>query len=158
MKIEWASDFWAAHRGGVTASAAKKELDRIHRKHGHLKAQVIVDESKSGRRVLHPMFEWDNEVAGNAYRKYQARQIPLSIRVVSASGGRPRRPFIRINVKDGGSTYEPRDRVLSSDDLRRQALLTCLGYLKGLRDRYADIAELSSVFTEIDKAAKRLGQ
>jgi hypothetical protein len=63
----------------VEVSAAKAELHRIRAVHGELRAPKIVDESRPDDAPLHPAFEWDDALAGEAYRVHQARSLVRAV-------------------------------------------------------------------------------
>lgn len=69
--------------GQLSADDAMKELLRIRDKHdGVISPTLIVEESRPATAVLHGIFQWNNELAADAYREWQAAQLIRSIRVV----------------------------------------------------------------------------
>jgi hypothetical protein len=50
-----------------------KYLEMNEARGGKLTTQDIVDEARDQDSVLHPRYEWDNTIAGEAHRRQQAR-------------------------------------------------------------------------------------
>ena len=81
--MEWYSfSIPSLYKGKVTAEEAAAELERIRRKHGILRPELVVDESRDEMSVLHRVFQWDDAIAAEQYRKTQARNLIDSITVV----------------------------------------------------------------------------
>lgn len=53
----------------------RSALTDIYRARGELTPQLVVDEARPKDAPLHDRFEWDNKVAGEAYRRVQAQQL-----------------------------------------------------------------------------------
>lgn len=120
-EYRWRSSF-AAH--SVAADAAAIELERIRAAHDEekLDPHAIVEASRSKKAVLHPLFEWDDAVAGEEYRLQQARRLSRSIYVITpATETEPEREApIYFHVEP--NNYQPADVVVAHADLFEQAL------------------------------------
>lgn len=141
-------------RFGVDAQKAGDELERIRTKHnGRLEPDWVVHAAKSDKNPLHGLFEWDDTVAGQAYRAVQARQIIRSIAVVIEEAPKPTpvRAFVSV-VRDRDQSYTSVSHAMSDPDLRKQVLRTALRELEAWRNRYAELVELATVFAAIDEA------
>lgn len=67
---------WNGHQpGGVTAQVAGEELHRIEQHHGRLNAADVVEHSRAPRAPLHPIFEWNDNIAAEKFRIIQAGRI-----------------------------------------------------------------------------------
>ena len=51
------------------------ELERLHDENGNLTPEAVVNEARDEASLLHPYFEWDDIVAGEAFRLNQARTL-----------------------------------------------------------------------------------
>jgi hypothetical protein len=61
----------------ISVSIAAEELERIRKGRGDFyQPQDIVNESRPAHALLHPAFEWNDDVAAKRYRVDQARYIP----------------------------------------------------------------------------------
>jgi hypothetical protein len=67
---------------GVEVEKIQTELERIDEEKGGLHAKDVVNESRPEGAVLHPAFEWDDAVAGEAHRVHQARSLIRQVTVV----------------------------------------------------------------------------
>ena len=69
---------------GIDAQTAGSELDRIRRRDGTIRPDVVVDEARPEEAPLHPAFEWRDPVAAEQWREHQARTLIKVVRVVPA--------------------------------------------------------------------------
>lgn len=76
---------------GVDAQTAGSELDRIRRRDGTLRPDVVVDEARPEEAPLHPAFEWRDPVAAEQWREHQASTLIKVVRVVPAA---PQEPLV----------------------------------------------------------------
>lgn len=113
---------------GVDAQAAGEELERIHRQRGVIDAAAVVDESRPETAPLHPAFEWDDQVAAEQHRRWQARQIIRSVEVVIQTDGKPEQQPVYVHCpapSESGarqSGYQPVEVVVARPDLYAIAL------------------------------------
>ncbi len=141
-------------RMAAEAQSAGEELERIRTKHnGRLEPDWVVHAAKKEVNPLHPLFEWDDNVAAQHYRVVQARQVIRSIDVVIEQAEKPKpiRAFVSV-VRDRDQSYTSVSHAMSDPELRRQVLLAALGELEAWRKRYAELVELANVFAAIDEA------
>lgn len=80
---------------GVDAQTAGSELDRIRRRDGTLRPDVVVDEARPEEAPLHPAFEWRDPVAAEQWREHQASTLIKVVRVVPAAPVEPRVASVR---------------------------------------------------------------
>jgi hypothetical protein len=69
-----------ATMNGVAAEVVLDELNRIHNK-GDLTAKSVVSASRPDEAPLHPVFEWDDTVAGERFREHQATNLIRCVRI-----------------------------------------------------------------------------
>ena len=109
-----------------------------------LNAQNVVDVSAPEDAVLHNDFEWNNDVAANEFRKYQARNIINGLVVVEEET--PEEPPIRcfFMIEENTSNYTPLTVIMqnanSIDTLKSKAL-----------------AELNAYWMKYDTIIKKVG-
>jgi hypothetical protein len=70
---------------GVDAQTAGSELDRIRRRDGTIRPDVVVDEARPEEAPLHPAFEWRDPVAAEQWREHQASTLIKVVRVVPST-------------------------------------------------------------------------
>lgn len=153
----------------------KAALAEIETKLGTLTPEVVVDAAKDPDSILHEYFEWDNKVAGAAYRIGQARALMAHAARVKITY--ENRTFAvpayvrdpRLPVNEPG--YVSINRVSRDEDLSRQVCLrefemagthlkrardisTALGLAEEFQDMLAEYDRLGDVIRK-RKAVKR---
>ena len=132
---------------GVSADVAGGELDRIYRERGSLDPTLVVDEARPEDAQLHPVFEWQDEVAGEQWRRHQARNLIRSVEVVQED--KPATPvWINVQPASAAASYVPSDVVAVTPDFlavavseaakRLSAADEALGQLKRLAQEQGD--------------------
>lgn len=114
---------WGNFAFGVDAQIAGKALSHIHKKHGKITPDLIVEYAKDRKSPIHSCFEWDDTKAAYQHRKQQARVFMCNVQIIKyhKNGIRDTRAFVSV-VTDGDRSYQPTADVLSSDELRRQVI------------------------------------
>lgn len=138
----------------VPAQVVGQELEKLRTKfNGRLEPDMVVHVAKSASHPLHELFEWDDNVAAQAYRVGQARAVIRSIEVVieEAPKSKPVRAFVSV-VRDRDRSYTSVQHAMSDEDLRKQVLMQAMSELEAWRKRYAELVELANVFAAIDEA------
>lgn len=139
----------------VDAETAGKELDRIYRQHGELDPQDVVDESRPETAPLHGLFEWNDAVAAEEYRKKQAMGIIRSIEVV-VEDSRESEPVVVRAFLNTQKAYQPLAVVMRNEEMREHVLRDALRDMGAFEKRYRELAELEPVFAEMRVAAEVL--
>lgn len=132
----------------VDAQTAGVELSRICQKNGTLEPSDVVEESRPETAPLHPCFEWNDIIAAEKYREYQAGGIIRNIVVVEEKPDKPDRIRAFVHVQ---STYQPIQVVLSDEEKRMEMLQNALRELRAFTDKYKSLKSLEPVFEAIEK-------
>jgi len=150
--------FWApGHQRAIDSQVLGDTIDGIAAKKGVCHPQDLVDAARSRRSPLHSLFEWDDEVAAELFRRGQARQVIRILRPMmddETRGEAPAFVHVRINGHDG---YLHTDRARSQEDVWASVLEDALAQLQGLQKRYKHLSELEGVWaavTAVEKKAK----
>lgn len=153
--------FWApGHQRSVDPEIVGKTIDRIAQQRGGIcHPQDLVDAARPPRNPLHPLFEWDDEVAAEMFRRDQARQVIRIIRpVIAESGERGAHPaFVHVNL-NGQDGYMRSEEARSNDEIWGEVLDDALKQLKGFEQRYRHLSELEPVWVavkEVERKTKR---
>lgn len=134
-----------AHK--VDANVAGAVCDELEKK-GRLTAEELVNVSRPEDAPLHGEFEWDDAVAGENWRRQQARCIINSLVVVAPETNKEVRKFFNIVAAD--RKYESVETIMQNVDKRDALLRDAMRDLSALRKKYACLTELSKVFDAID--------
>jgi len=104
----------------VDAQEVGEELARINEEYGGVQTTIVVQEAEDVSSPLHKYFQWDDTIAGNEYRKHQARDLIRDVQVVVKKASRP--AFVNIKVKDAPQQYRAIDDVLDDVNLWSAAI------------------------------------
>lgn len=118
-----------------------EELKKIaDRNGGNLTPTATVEAAKSPRNCLHKFFEWDDSVAGAAYRLQQARALIRIVRVLDDDDSKPR-AFLSIRNGDG-TAYRTLADVRGSYDFQTAVLRDAKRDIDAFLRRYAALKEI----------------
>lgn len=127
----------SAQIAGETCSALEKE--------GRLNAQTLVDVSRPDDAPLHEEFEWDDSVAGEEWRKHQARNIINTIVIVPEV---EEKPIIRAyyKIQSSGSNYESLQTIIRNKDKHQELLEQAKREFESYKAKYTTLKELDKLF------------
>lgn len=114
---------------------------------GVIHPEDVVDAARPDTSPLHPHFEWDDSVAAEKHRVWQARQLIRNVHVTVETPDGPTRVRALLNVvdDDGRQGYRAAEEVLSTPVLRDQFLARIRSDVRLLVERlrrYEDPATL----------------
>lgn len=126
---------------GVDAQTAGQELARISHENGELTAPLVVQEARPDDAPLHPIFEWNDQVAAELHREHQARNLIRSVQIVREGEEQPEPVYVHVSTE---GSYMPAEEVVQRVDLFEQAYRDAcdrLGQAQHSLDQLAAIAE-----------------
>lgn len=150
-KAKWMDEFKALYKG-VDAQTVAEEIMSIGEA---VSPQQIVDKARDEDTELHKCFEWDDEIAAEKYRVYEARQLThhLVIEEPEPQEGEEAKPPVKFFVQTkNGSGYKPTETIYRNLDEYHELLETAMAELKAFQRKYSRLKELHSVFEAIDLA------
>lgn len=126
-------------------SDLREQLLTIRKGAGKLTPQIVVDAARPPESPLHGKFEWDDSIAGEAFRRTQAAELIRSVRVryLPPNDGPPSsiRAFHATSRPDIGHAYDPVEEILD-DPIQRQLLLRDMERdWKAMKRRYESLRE-----------------
>lgn len=136
----------------------RDQLQAIRERHGKLTPAIVVDEARDAEHPLHDRFEWDNTIAGEAWRRAQAHELIRSVRVVykKADERAPEksvRAFHAVRLEEE-YVYETAEAVVEDEFLVRLVLADMEREWTALKRRYDDFEEFwTLVKKDLPKAA-----
>ena len=123
-------------------------MDIAKKNGGILQVDAVLDEAKDESSPLHGHFEWDNSVAAEAHRRYQARVLiqRCKIRLVEHEPVEIR-AFVSLPTdRENGGGYRLTTYVMGDDGMKDELLrdikLTIQRWNKKLHLLDQDLAEL----------------
>lgn len=158
-KIQWK----AGAQFPVKAEAAASTIRKLQASFGRdsISARELLDASRDENAPLHSCFEWDDSVAAEKYRLWQARHIINSIEVtIVADTDKAVTTRLFLNVKQVAPKVQGEfvgvDVVLGNKDYRARVLQNALAELQAFKRKYAAYEELMGVCKAIDAFADSL--
>lgn len=135
----------------------RDQLQAIYDDHGKLTPALVVDEARDEAHPLHSRFEWDDAVAGEAWRRQQAHELIRSVRVVYKEADEKNsehsvRAYHAVR-SEKEYVYEPVEKVAKDDFTRQLVLKDMEREWRALRRRYEQFEEfLAMVRRDMDAA------
>lgn len=145
MVYQWKA---GSHRSG-SAQAAGEVCAELESR-GCLNAQTLVDVSRPASAPTHGMFEWNDSVAAEEFRKYQARLIIRSIVVVEENSKTKEQRKVFYNISTEGGTYTHINTIIRQKDRYDQLLADALAEIHAFKRKYRELVELNTLFDAID--------
>ena len=154
----------------ITLKTVSEELREIYNNsHGILKPQNVLDYAKNKNTALHRKFEWDDRVAGEKYRLWQARQIiSYEVEITPADSEGPIDLYIATKENQKQRTYQSLsidraedngyrhiDDIMDNDYFKEQLFDDFKQDANRLRTKYQRLQRLDSVFHAIDKVVSK---
>jgi len=122
----------------------RKQLQTIYDDRGELTPRVVLEEARDKTHPLHERFEWDNAVAGEAFRLDQAHRLITSVKITFKKGNQDRtvRAFHAVRGDSPSAfVYEPVEKVATDDFLTTLVRREMERDWKQLKARYAHFDE-----------------
>lgn len=135
-------------------SDLRSQLTSIYQQRGELTPQSVVDEARPDEHPLHHRFEWDDAVAGEAYRRVQASELIRSVKVVfneSPAGERKSiRAFSSLSQTDDPDRrgYAPTEELVENELTRAILLRNLEREISSLKRKYGHLREFSDVMVQ----------
>ena len=149
-KAKWLDEFKAMYKG-IDAQTVADEITSIG---DAVSPQEIVEKARDEMTELHKCFEWDDEIAAEKYRVYEARQLVrhLVIEEPEPEEGEKEKPPVRYFLQTvNGTGYKPTETIYRNRDEYMDLLETAKAELKAFQRKYSRLKELNDVFEAINK-------
>lgn len=132
----------------------REELLTIHANNGICNPVAVVEFARNPETALHSKFEWDDTIAAENHRLWQARQIiSLELTVIQTDKKQiETRLFVSLsNDRKPNGGYRLITDVLNDPGLRNQLIDEALQEFNKIKIKYGHLKELATVFRAIDK-------
>lgn len=148
---------WKNYGYSVSADVAGKELEKIEKKYGEVTSELVLQSATPESSPLHCVFEWNDSVAAHQYRLQQASVLICNLaREVEADTEKKivTRAYVDVSENTSGSFVNV-ESAFKNVDTREIVLKRALAELQAFEQKYKNLIELSSVFSEIDKVLQK---
>ena len=147
MRYEW------NRARGVAAQVVGEAVERLSDDHGGVcPSWALVDEARPPDSDLHPLFEWDDRSAAEAFRRDQARHHIRELRVVRVEDDEPVQAFVhivRLTADGPVEGYRSTRLVVQSSDERQQMIDEARAGLTAWHRRWRHLSGLREVVDSV---------
>lgn len=139
---------------GLTPKQVGEEFERIREAHGELKPEYVVEESRPEGALLHDLFQWNDTIAAELWRKEQASKYIRSVHVeirnekVTCTV----RAFVNVTpAKSQPRQYIPMTEAILNKDAYADLLQQAKEEMAAFVRKYSQLEELNAVKAEMLK-------
>jgi len=130
-------------REKISAKVVAECLEEIRLGHdGKLRPPDVVDAARPEDYPIHPHFEWNDSVAAEEHRLWQARQLIRSVRVEIQEKEVAQYYNVRIEPRED-SYYVPAEVIVEQPDQFQKALEQLLEKLEGAKRSLAELEHIA---------------
>lgn len=141
------------HRArSVDAQVVGEVIEDVADRHGGVcPTWALVDAARPDDHPMHRLFQWDDLIAAEAYRREQARHVVRELRVVvdTPDGDEEVQAFVHVvRLYDDGAMegYRLTRLVVECEDEYEQVLREALAGLRAWERRFRHLSGLDDVF------------
>lgn len=129
-----------------------KVLNELANSNGGLTPKTLLDASRDVNAPLHNEFEWNDGIAAEKYREYQARQIILNVYVKYSTDEQEREQQERayVPVPGGKSAYVSLKAALTNDEWKAHLMEEAKRDMKAFAAKYRRLIELQDLIHEME--------
>lgn len=144
IKAKW------KHGYGFYKADATKVAEEIASIGDDVQAEQVLDKARSEDTELHKCFEWDDGIAGEKYRLWQARNV-ICMLVIEEEEPPTDRPEIRIfHTTEKKKGYKPVQVIVKQQDEYAKLLERAWAELRAFKAKYKMLTELEEILSLID--------
>ena len=144
MKGAWKVD-------GFYKANASKVLDELSELGDEYSLSDVVKKAKDENSEMHSIFEWDDSIAGEEYRKIQAGKMVRNLVIVRNDETEEKtnvRYFVSTGKRD--STYTPTRLIIRNQDAYEKLLERAYAELRAFKEKYSTLSEFDEILALID--------
>lgn len=136
---------------GFYNADASKVLDELSELGDEYSLSDVVEKAKDENSEMHSIFEWDDSVAGEEYRKIQAGKMVRNLVIVRNDETEEKtnvRYIVSTGKRDGTYTYTR--LIVRNQDAYEELLKRALAELRAFKEKYSTLSELEEILALID--------
>lgn len=139
----------------------EKEISRLYRRDGELKASILVREAAKKASPLHDVFEWDDEKAGHEFRLIQGRNLIRTVKVTKVGEDgtvSTVRAFVHVPSEENEEgSYVTEEKLMKHPDFYFRALAETRQKLAGAREALQQLERLGRQENKPENALAIIG-
>jgi hypothetical protein len=158
LKYGWKNGAAIKNKALGDPNSIQERLQVIRQESGQIRSQAVVDAARPEGDILHPHFEWEDQIAAEEYRKSQAVDLVGAIVVIrEVESEKETRAYVCIKERgQEEKSYVPIMEALSDKDYRDQVITQALREAESWRERYEKYAELAAICNAITEVKATL--
>ena len=147
---------WEGYKYNVSANIVGAHCEAIEARNGKVTSKDLVDDARDESSELHSLFEWDDAIAGEKYRRNQAQTILAALKIVIEDKPKEAvtvKAFVNVSPEPrSNASYVNVKAALENEEHKNAVLANAKRELYIVRMKYNTLAELSKVWAAIDEA------
>ena len=152
MKFEWKK----GSRQNADPQKVGNAIEKIRKRDGSVTTAAVVKAARPKNSPLHKCFQWDDSIAAEKYRQYQAGAIIRHLQVRHEDAPKtPTRAYEHVSVTEDDGTekraYQDIETIMSDPISRDELLARAICEAISFRKRYRTLSELAKVFAAMDE-------
>ena len=145
---------WRTYEYPVPAQEAGERIEELDKKYGEVTPEILLEDARPEGSLLHPLYEWRDDIAAEKYRLQQSGKILRELVVVKVDHPEfepdvPVRAFVSVTPGHNKGGYRPVVVAVSDEETRRQIFENALQELAAFEAKYkhlVDFAELIDAY------------
>lgn len=144
---------WRTMDYSVPAQDVGEHIEELEREHGEITRQLLVDDARPEAALMHPLYEWRDNVAAEKYRLSQAGKIMSELVVVRvAQQEEKEQPVVRAFVSktpvNTTASYISTIKALSDASTKEVVLENARRELRMMERKYRDLIDFAALLDE----------
>ena len=129
---------------------AQKVADEIGSIGEEVTPAQIVDRARDNTTELHKCFEWDDSIAADKYRLYQARKVVCHLVIKEIEEKVDLAPVRVFHKTEQGGGYKPFELIVKNKTEYEKLLEQAMSELRAFKAKYHTLSELDEILALID--------
>jgi len=134
-----------------------REFEAIEAEKGQITKEAIVDRARDIANPLHDLFQWNDTIAAEEYRKVQAHKLITNLIVVKPQAEPEHKAtaycaFVNVAEKPNSTgRYINLQKAIESEEVHELLVKNAIRELESFRQKYNTLTELLPVLNNIDQ-------
>lgn len=145
---------WRTFDYSVSAQAAGEHMEELDKQYGEVTPQIMVDDARPEGALMHPLYEWNDDIAAEKYRRNQAKKIASDLVIVHVAQNEevpqePIRAFVSVKPRNEKASFRPIVKALSDKDTKEQVIANAKLELEAYERKYRGIVDIIPILEEM---------
>lgn len=137
---------WKTYDYSVPAQEVGERIEKLDKEHGEVTPEILLEDARPEGSVLHPLYEWRDDIAAEKYRLRQSGKILRELVIVEIEHPEvgeivPVRAFVSVSPGNDKGSYRPTIVALSNEETKKQVFNNALRELNALEMKYKHLVD-----------------